>query len=67
MEEPDAGKLLVRVCGGAGRQRTALPGTFKCPIWNKYANFWKTIPNDYDADWNAMPIVAILYFLKSSK
>jgi hypothetical protein len=26
MEEPYAGKLLVRVCGGAGRQRTALPG-----------------------------------------
>ena len=25
-EEPDAGKPLVRVCGGAGRQRTALPG-----------------------------------------
>ena len=27
MEEPCAGKLLARVCGGAGRQRTALPGT----------------------------------------
>lgn len=25
-EEPDAGKPLVRVCGGAGRQQTALPG-----------------------------------------
>ena len=26
IEEPYAGKLLVRICGGAGRQRTALPG-----------------------------------------
>jgi len=25
-EEPDAGKLLVRICGGAVRQRAALPG-----------------------------------------
>ena len=28
IEEPDAGKLLVRICGGAGRQQTALPGKF---------------------------------------
>ena len=28
---------------------------FRCPIWNRYVNFWKTIPNDY----NAMPIYTI--------
>ena len=26
IEEPDAGQPLVRDCGGAGRQRSALPG-----------------------------------------
>lgn len=30
IEEPDAGNPLVRVCGGAGRQRTALPGNLIC-------------------------------------
>jgi len=33
--------------------------TFKCPIWNKYVNFGKTIANDYEADWNAIPFFAI--------
>jgi len=29
-EEPDAGNLLVRVCGGAARQLAALPGNCPC-------------------------------------
>ena len=33
-EEPDAGKPLVRVCGGAGRQRTALPGRIMAQTTN---------------------------------
>jgi hypothetical protein len=39
MEEPCAGKLLAGVCGGAGRQRTALPGTKSCMTRLLLANY----------------------------
>jgi hypothetical protein len=50
MEEPCAGKLLARVCGGAGRQRTALPVTSN-PF---YGSVHLLVRMNIDVVWNKL-------------